>query len=280
MGQLFSKKPSQEDTMEWDPLFLARFPHLADSIFEQLSSKTILRCYESGCRPWKAYFDGQKLNVYTTSLIREGTGCSVSQIKRTILNTTLNLETLLFQLEVVFQNTSNNMRGQLPMFMRYRVDPWKTSSKVVLFYTLNTAVELGYIGVYQLMAENMENKNPSGGGSHRLHQGETPLHTAAKHGHLELCRLITKDLAEKNPFGRWDTRGTPLHLAARYGHYDVCELILNQVDVKNPSAKLHASGYTPREVANAHGHQDICWLIDDFIKRLGPGTPVVVPDDE
>ena len=300
MGQLFSKKPAEpinygvgsnvlaKITMEWPPTFLGRFPGLGESIFEPLGSETILKCYEAS-RAWKTHFDQREFDVLTTRLIREKTGCSVRQIKRTLLTT--SLETLLFQLEEVFQKVDDwdpNMSFEMKMWMFDPEDPWKDSR--CENYYLNRAVELGYIDVYELMVENMDNKNPSGEGMFRHCQGETPLHSAAKNGHVELSRIIMKDLSDKNPSGRFRAL-TPLHLAARYGHFDVCELILNQVDIKNPLAKsIVVDGgyrtsqvvlcYTPRDVANAHGHQDICSLIDNVIKRDGPGTPDVVPDDQ
>ena len=253
-----------------DPTFLARFPDMADSIFESLTSETILGCYESGSLAWEAYFDQRKLNILTGILIREKTGCSIGYIKKILLSTTL--ETLLSQLEDIFHNNilKNGHRQNFMFDLRFDfVDPWKDSRRVRLFLCLNRAVQLGYISVYKLMVENMDNKNPSGEGIHWHRQGETPLHTAAKNGHVELCRIIMNNLDEKNPFGKTfqkvsDNGETPLHLAARFGHYDVCELILKQVDNKNPSIY---GGLTPREEANSKGHQNICLLIDDFIKR-------------
>jgi hypothetical protein len=178
------------------------------------------------------------------------------------LSTTL--ETLLSQLEDIFHNTTRYY-VTFNFDLRFDfVDPWKDSRWVTLFLSLNRAVQLGYISVYKLMVENMDNKNPSGEGIHWHRQGETPLHTAAKNGHVELCRTIMNHLDDKNPFGRFDNGETPLHLAARFGHYDVCELILKQVDNKNPSIY---GGLTPRQEANSKGHQDICLLFDNFVKR-------------
>ena len=65
-----------------DYLFLAKFPHLGDSIFQQLTSETILTCYESGSLAWEAYFGQRKLNILTGILIREKTGCSIDYIKK------------------------------------------------------------------------------------------------------------------------------------------------------------------------------------------------------
>ena len=249
-----------------DPTFLARFPDMADSIFESLTSETILRCYESGSLAWKAYFDQRTLNILTGILIREKTGCSIGYIKKILISTTL--ETLLSQLEDIFHNTElkNGHRSAFNFDLRFDfVDPWKDSRWVTLFLSLNRAVQLGYISVYQLMVENMDNKNPSGEGIHWHRQGETPLHTAAKNGHVELCRIIMNHLDDKNPFGMSKEGETPLHLAARFGHYDVCELILKQVDNKSPLSIY--GGLTPRQEANSKGHQNICLLFDDFIKK-------------
>ena len=49
--------------------------------------------------------------------------------------------------------------------------------------------------------------------------GFTPLHYAAKEGHLDVCRLILERVEDKNPeaIGGW----TPLHSAADNGHLEV-----------------------------------------------------------
>jgi len=52
--------------------------------------------------------------------------------------------------------------------------------------------------------------------------GNTPLHLAAKEGHLDVCRLIMDQVEDKHP--RNDAGETPLKLALNEGHYNIAEL--------------------------------------------------------
>ena len=117
------------------------------------------------------------------------------------------------------------------------------------------AAELGHLGVYQLMAEKFEDKNPREYWYH-----PTPLHRAAARGHLSICQYIIKHTKNKNPTSNIENRDgvTPLHLAARSGHLEVCRIIVKHAEVKNPKS---SDGYTPLELAENHGHFEICELI-------------------
>ena len=46
--------------------------------------------------------------------------------------------------------------------------------------------------------------------------GYTPLHHAARYGHVELCRLIMDEI--EDIFPKTKDKTTPLHLASRGGH--------------------------------------------------------------
>jgi ankyrin repeat protein len=76
------------------------------------------------------------------------------------------------------------------------------------------------------------------------YKGETPLHWASQHGHLNVAELLVAKKAEVN--ARDDKGDTPLHSAAKYGHKEVAEFLLaNKADVnaKNNSGNmpLHAA---------------------------------------
>ena len=59
-------------------------------------------------------------------------------------------------------------------------------------------------------------------------KGNTPLHYAAKRGHVKICWFILITVEDKNP--RCRKGETPLHLAAKNGHFDVCQLMVKHVD--------------------------------------------------
>ena len=62
----------------------------------------------------------------------------------------------------------------------------------------------------------MCNKNPAN------NDGDTPLHLAAQHGHLNVCELMIEKVVFKNPS---NIQGeTPLSFATQYGHEEICKL--------------------------------------------------------
>ena len=98
-----------------------------------------------------------------------------------------------------------------------------------------------------ICSHKVEDRNPSN------EWGETPLHYAADHCHLEVCKLIIQSVDEKNP--KNNEGDTPLHFAARRGKASICELIMKNILDKNPKA---FDGSTPlHEAAKANqSHQD------------------------
>ena len=167
----------------------------------------------------------------------------------------------------------------------------KQNSKY-LQYLLNTPLHLaadrGQLGAYQLIMENVDNKNPINSVTTEMRwkykkrrdvyelgsYGITPLHLAAKNGHLSLCKLIIENVLDKNPSSGkmvtkswmhplWIDQWTPLHLAAYAGHFSVCELIINNVMEKNPGDQ---TGWTPLHSAAQNGHLKVCKLILNNIR--------------
>ena len=77
---------------------------------------------------------------------------------------------------------------------------------------------------------------------------QTPLHLAARKGHLTTYKSISNFVVDKNPKDKEHI--TPLHLAAENGHIAICEFILNNVVYKNPHNKM---GWTPLHWAAGKG---------------------------
>lgn len=87
--------------------------------------------------------------------------------------------------------------------------------------------------------------------------GATPLHDAARQGHVGICRLIVKYETDVLCL---DSNGNgALHLSCLHGHYHVCDFLLSQGGV--PSGVLNARGQTPLQFAAAQGHLRICRLL-------------------
>ena len=144
---------------------------------------------------------------------------------------------------------------------------WIPSHNVMRGQTpLHSAAQNGHLEVCRLIMNNVIDRNP------KDQRGVTPLHLAAYGGHLEVCRHImesNRDFCEplKNPKDRWGQ--TPLHRAADSGHLEVCLLIFEYVQDKNPR---DTQGYTPLHIAAERGHLEICRLITSYVEEKHPLT--------
>ena len=69
----------------------------------------------------------------------------------------------------------------------------------------------------------------------------------AGNGFSDICKLILKYVDEKNP--KSDIGNTPLHYAAKYGHLKICKLIQSNLKNKNPE---DLNGLTPHSLAIQH----------------------------
>ena len=91
--------------------------------------------------------------------------------------------------------------------------------------------------------------------------GMTPLHFAADHGNFKLFKFIYDNASEKDPKSEGCTKNRPLHYAVGGGHLEICRfLIKNSID-KNPA---QANGYTAFECAVAKKHVEVSKL---FVKN-------------
>ena len=85
-------------------------------------------------------------------------------------------------------------------------------------------------------------------------KGLTPLHVAAKYGHLETIKFIVPKLQDKNPIEE-NGNNYPLNLAAIYGHLDVVEYLHQFVEGHiNPPGHM---GRTVLHDAAQNGHLEI-----------------------
>ena len=122
--------------------------------------------------------------------------------------------------------------------------------------------------------ENLQDKNPVN------YAGYTPLHRAARKGHLNICKLIIQNVQNKNPEN--NDRNTPLHSAAERGQIDVCKLIIeslqketlgrNQVQTLIIVNPMNRFGYTPVDMAERFGHRKICYYINSVAKKENPAA--------
>ena len=85
------------------------------------------------------------------------------------------------------------------------------------------------------MLEELHNTNPTN------QLGDTPMHNAARDGHLE----VVKCFLAKNPENPENLYGfTPLHEAAIMGHFDIFQEILKALGGKLPENFWNTSSIT------------------------------------
>ena len=89
----------------------------------------------------------------------------------------------------------------------------------------------------------------------------SPFHIAAESGLMSLCTHVycKTDIyrfENRNPGNK--NGGTPLHIAARRGHLEVYQFIMGKVEDKNPAAN---NGITLLHLAAMKGYLEICQII-------------------
>ena len=240
---------------------LARFPHLGDKIFQSLDPHSLIKCKEVS-RTWEDFMKVAKSSYLR--VIHWYTNFSVSLTKKIVEK----FGAAIIIVSILREIFGNFTRG-------------KKQNSEYLQYQMNTPLHLaanrGQLAAYQLIMENIDNKNPAhcispemqvlnkekeesflGFGSNI----STPLHLAAKNGHLSVCKLIIENVSDKNPISQatqqWINHWTPFHLAAHNGHFSVCKLLIDNISEKNPGDH---TGWTPLHSAAQNGHLRVVKLI-------------------
>ena len=106
-----------------------------------------------------------------------------------------------------------------------------------------------------------------------LGNGDTVLHVAAQHGHLNVVDFYTGKLPNPNPGKETSDpsdqyRGrTPLHIAAQCGHLAVVQHICNLLSDKNPK---DSHGSTPLHLAAESGQTKVVKYLVQHVEDVHP----------
>ena len=208
---------------------LIRFPHLGENIFQKLDSKSLIKC-KTVNRTFNNFLKVEKSSCFR--VIQWYTNCSETLMKEVVKKS----GGAIIVVSVLREIFGNFIRGT-KQNSKY-LHKWESSP-------LHFAAVRGHLAAYQLIMENIENKNPQN--VYKV----TPLHVAARNGHFFVCQLVINNIPKKNPR---DQKGwTPLHCAAQNGHLGVCQLILNNISSKNVRKILG----TPLELATQYKDDEI-----------------------
>ena len=122
---------------------------------------------------------------------------------------------------------------------------------------MHIAAKFGHLNVVQLIQTTTGVANPADA------DGFTVLHTAANNGKLEIVQELMKDLKNKNPVATGFHGRTPLHQAALNGHLQVTKFLCQNnpdiaiVDSDTRSNALHLAAYK--------GHMEVVKFLADKI---------------
>ena len=258
--------------------FCKRFPHLANSVFDQVDEQSLNICKEiSGdvleyldkerffwIRIIKKYQRRLKDFPKLWKLVIDKT--PVEKIKEIAIAVSRFFQGgHLYSNQLFLRRRQWSLiaisahHGDLPL-LQFIVNKIKLKNirKSERINALFLAASKGHSDIYDFLTRRVRDKNP-GKPSLLNRWGRTPLHWAATNGHFEVCKLIIDGTSNKNPAEIEYDGNTPLHWAASYGHLEVCQLIMDNVTDKNPANRYE--GETPFHFAAKQGQLAICHLM-------------------
>ena len=204
-----------------DKKFIARFPEMAEQIFNELNNEDLIKSKEVD-KAWCDLID-QRL-VW----------------KRMIQSSTKHVEDFKFEFNLVLKKMPSDILKNFALVC-LESKAWNKH-----FSPLYITAAFGDLLLYKYILEKSSDKNP------KDRMGRTPFHAAAFHNNLEVVKFCIEHDQNKNPKDCKDQ--TPLHKAAFQGNLEICKLIVLEVDNKNPRNKY---GRTPLHYAARNGHSEV-----------------------
>ena len=227
---------------------LVRFPHLAESIFQELDNLSLFHC-QIAARSCKKFIEQSKL--YYIRKIKHYTNCKNDTLKKMLHRSDVNAAINLASKVSEFYEKHHRYTGNV-------CNIHTSCTKC----TLHEAARRGHLEVCKLIIDQMDDKNPKMGEFQ-----DTPLHDAAMNGHLSICKLILDNIHDKSP--RNYCGKAPIHYAAQYGHFKVCILLLNNIESNIDGNQSDTIGITPLHLAAGWGRLEVCKLVV-YVKDKNP----------
>ena len=254
---------------------ILRFDHLADKIYQKLNNQDLVKAKKVG-KAWENFIQTRK--SCNLRVIKSYTNCSNKLMNKIAINSERAIE-IVFNLHEIFKKFPKGTRQSSSFIKKWLDTP------------LHLAAENGDVNSYHLIMENVKDKNPFNPCRNYYFvsykpphdqlccRKTTPLHIAARKGHLDVCKLILENTDNKIPtddVGGSLVGNTPFHLAAQNGHIAICQLLIeNRVINFEDTNPRGCNGLTVFHIAAANGHLEICKLIvkTAIIEKLEENYP-------
>ena len=179
-----------------------KFPHIFEQINELLNNRTLVKSKEAS-RTLYSVLENQKARKYQWIRIIQ----SYLQVSNEFKE----------DWRIVFAKLSEE---KLEMFAKYvqkfcKIDRLRMER---VWSPLHIAAELSDLDFFKLLADILSVKNLKG------KDGWSLVHSAAQAGNFEIYQFLVKDELFENKNPRTNVGITPLHLAAKNGHLEICRL--------------------------------------------------------
>ena len=240
--------------------FCLRFPLLCDEILDQLNPQSLVTC-KGLSKFWYDQIDEsrtywiRKIQIYTNDFNQYKEDWAIFE-KKTSLIILKELATALKVFRDLGKEDWKDYKTSLTMLKLESEDQWSP---------LHIGAKFG-LELFKEIALKFKNINPAN------NNGETPLHSAAKSGHLDICKFILENVQE-DKYPADNVGFTPLHYAAILGNLEIFKFIVTNVENENPG-----SGIAPYHCAIHLGKKEICQFIEKKYNIKTNSNAVVLSD--
>lgn len=214
---------------------ILRFPHLSDQIFGLLNNESLTKCMEVNSQ-WQLYLTQQKF--FYVRLIQDHIGLSHELGKSwKIAFKVWKTEDIIKLCRVVRQlfKISSNVAKDYGIL--YALDDYSPFQVIAMLVQLQT---------YKYLLDKVGYRT-------KVILDNSPLHSAAKYGMLDVCKSIMEETSDKKTSRRKDGI-TALHYAASRGHLNLVKYLMNFID---ENCLQDRYGSIPLKFATTYDYLDI-----------------------
>ena len=214
-----------------------RFPGVCDMVLSHLDNHSLMRCKISS-RELRHYLDNERF-IFKRIIKNYASGQNgFSQCWN----------------RVIYRAPIDILKQLATAVIQWKKWSYYRCGEKVQWSPLHIAAEQGRLPLVKHVHERIFDKNPTVSG---LLAAMSPLHLVAKNQDLDVCNFLINEATDVSPRGGIGNE-TPLHSAAREGHLKFFQLLFERLDHKLPEDFI---GSTPYHTAAICGQLEICKFV-------------------